>query len=468
MSLPTFFKEPHSLSGLPEDSPILIGLSGGADSSALLHLLCEYRRTANCKIYAAHLNHGIRTVGYGDEAMRDEAFCKELCKGLGVELFIKRLDIPSMAKKSGNSIETEARNARYCFFAEIMREDRIKILATAHNADDNLETQISNLARGCGIDGMIGIPETRRFNDVGGAVIIRPILRAQKSDILEYCSFNGIDHVTDSTNSEDECTRNIIRHHIVPSLESLFPAVRLSAARLSESAAEDSDCLYTEARKWLALHSGALPISGLKKLHPSIKKRVIMLSFEAASGARLENIHISDMISLLESKKNGAAISLPAKMRARVIDGHLHFENDTDDRLENTSYDQKLNIGFNIIESTDFAINIGIETDSDIHCRYTLYARADIKKQNTALLHARNRFEGACILDGGVNKKIKKLMCDKKVPLLDRATLPIIMSGNDAVYLPLCAVSDASKAKGEGDILHISIFKKTDGGKNEK
>ncbi len=468
MSLPDFFTEPHVLSGLESAEPILLGLSGGADSSALLSLLCAYREKHGCEIFAAHLNHNIRTETYNNEAIRDEQFCRDICAKYNVKLFVGSLDIPSLAKAAGKSLETEARNARYDFFSKIMRENGIKILATAHNADDNLETQISNLARGCGIDGMIGIPEVRSFDTSGEAIIIRPILRAQKSEIVAYCTENGIRYVTDSTNFEDGCTRNSIRLNIVPYLESLFPSVRAAASRLAQSASEDSDYIMSDAKAFLQCYDGKLPVSKLRELHPSLKKRVIMLAFEQSAMARLENIHISDIISLIDSHKNGSSVSLPKKMRARVIDRYLQFEADIPNDPEHARYDQALKFGFNFIYNTPFAVYIGSEEHICIPQGYGLYSSAEVNVHDPDFLHAKNRFEGAHILDGGVNKKIKKLMCDKKIPLYDRQALPIIMERDEVIYLPKCAISDGAKIKNSGNCFSITVFKENDGGKNEK
>ncbi len=462
MLLPAFFKEPHVLSAMPKDSPILLGLSGGADSSALLQLLCEYRREAGCKIFAAHLNHGIRCEKYGNEAERDELFCREICQQLGVPLFVKLLDIPSMSEKSGKSLETEARDARYAFFAEIMRENNIKILVTAHNADDNLETQIYNLARGCGIDGMVGIPEKRRFDKVAGGMVIRPILKAEKKEILAFCSEHGIAYVTDSTNFEDDCTRNAIRLNMIPSLSALFPSLKRSALRLSEHAAEDSDFIASEARRIIQEHNGNISVAELKKLHPALQKRIIMHMFEKRNGTGLESTHISDILSLLDSKRNGASISLPKKICARIIDGYLYIEADSKTPLcRHESYDRELYHGLNFIENTDFAVLIGDEPCSTPR-GYAPYAGAKVKAPRSQTLHAKNRSSGDTVLDGGVNKKIKKLMCDKKVPLLDRDTLPVIYLGNEPIYLPLCAVSDSAKVKKDEEHMHITIYKKTE------
>ena len=449
---PNFFVEPHILSGLDRQESILLGLSGGADSSALLHLLCLYRERTGCEIFAAHLNHGIR----GSEADRDERFCKDICDALSVKLFVKHLDIPAMAKASGESLETEARNARYEFFSEVMNNNHVKILATAHNADDNLETQISNLARGCGIAGMIGIPQKRVLD--GGGVVIRPILSAEKSEIITYCTEKNINFVTDSTNFETDCTRNAIRHKIIPELLNLFPSAKKNAMRLSNSAKEDLDFIIDEARSFLERNNRKLNAAELNKLHPALAKRVIILAFAEISDATLEEIHLTNILSLAKMKKNGASVSLPNRKRTSIIDGILHFYDDTRDKNEELQYRQELSNGMNTVQNTPFCVFIG-KSEPHLTDGYIPYAHAKVKTP-TETLYASNRCAGASILDGGVNKKIKKLMCDKKVPLLDRNLLPIIYLNEDAIYVPLCAVSDTARAeKKDKNSLYIGIYK---------
>ena len=165
ISLPREFTPPHLISGRPESASILVGFSGGADSSALLRMLYEYSRESGAQIYAAHINHGIR----GEEADRDEQFCRETCDTLGIKLFVLRADLPAISRERGESLETAARNVRYEYFDSIMTEHGIELLATAHNANDNLETMLFNLCRGTSLSGMCGIPETRPCG--GGTVI---------------------------------------------------------------------------------------------------------------------------------------------------------------------------------------------------------------------------------------------------------------------------------------------------------
>ncbi len=460
---PNFFTEPHLLSAMAPDSPILLGLSGGADSSALLYLLTLYRERSGAKIIAAHLNHGIRGDKYGNEADRDENFCRELCSRLGAELIIKRLDIPSMAENSGKSLETEARDARYAFFSEIMNLRGIKILATAHNADDNLETQLYNLARGCGIDGMVGIPARRDLGGTDGGVVIRPILKAEKREIMDFCENHSLPYVTDSTNLETECTRNRLRHSVIPALDGIFPKVRGSAMRLSSLASEDSDFILSEAKKFLAASHGRLEAKALGALHPSLARRVIRLAFAEISSATLEYVHISGILNLIASERNGASVSLPDRKRAEFIDGRLYFSEDGKCGGGAVSYSVCLEYGFNRLDGTCFAVLLCSEKPEKGIDGYSFYADAEIKNTN-APLYAESRRPGGTILDGGMNKKIKKLMCDKKVPLADRASLPLIVSGGGVIYAPLCAVSDTVRAVKNDEKLYIAIYKTELGG----
>jgi len=458
MSQKKFFKDPALLSGYEKESPILLGLSGGADSSALLHLLCDWAKGSGATVYAAHVNHGIRKEGYGNEADRDEQFCRELCASLGVEVFVSQVDIPKMAEESGRSIEEEAREARYSFFSEIMREKNIKILATAHNADDNLETQIYNMARGCGIDGLVGIPEMRKLETVDEGIVVRPILAAQKREILEYCKVNSVPYVTDSTNNEEEYTRNAIRHKVMPILREMFPHFNRSSQRLSATAGEDSDFILSVARKTVNEYGEKIPTKILSGLHPSVAKRVIKLMFEQVSSATLEYVHVLSVMSLLDTDKNGSTVSLPDRICAKIIDGELCFCPDLKETKKVPAYCVKLEFGFTQITNTRFAVLISDREPSKTMGDYSLYATAKADGNLPTPLYAKNRQSGMTITDGGINKKIKKLMCDKKVPLCDRDTIPLISSEKEILYAPLCALCDSVKPSIKYKTVYIGIY----------
>ena len=186
---------------LNQGDSVIVALSGGADSVALLNVICSFKEKYNLKIYAAHLNHGIR----GEEAERDENFCKILCDKLNIELFTKRINIRQLAKVQKISEELCGRNERYSFFENLSRRLNAKI-ATAHTASDNAETVLFNLARGSSLGGISGILPVRDN-------IIRPLIYVTRAEVEQYCKENNLDYVTDSTNLTDDYTRNHIRHN---------------------------------------------------------------------------------------------------------------------------------------------------------------------------------------------------------------------------------------------------------------
>ena len=172
---------------------ILVGYSGGADSSVLLRLLCGLCRERNIYLLAVHVHHGIR----GDEADRDAEFCRRACEKLGVEFRLIRADIPALASKLGRGIEETARDFRYSEFRRILDSDaRLSHVAVAHNSDDNAETLIFNLVRGCGVDGLGGIVPIRPLGDIA-----QPIVEAAQGNAFAQSSYNS-DHAQSPYNGD--------------------------------------------------------------------------------------------------------------------------------------------------------------------------------------------------------------------------------------------------------------------------
>lgn len=454
-NLPKFYKSPQTLAGCLPNTPVLVGLSGGADSSCLLHILALEREKQYFPLYAAHVNHGIRTEEYGYEADRDESFCRELCRSLDVELFVAHVDVPSISKSNGGSLETVARDARYSFFSKIMNEKRIPLLATAHNADDNLETQIFNLCRGCGLTGICGIPETRDFPEADG-IIVRPILSGTKKEIVKYCKEQNITFVTDSTNLENNCTRNRIRNIVIPELNSLFTSPQRSAMRLSRAAREDLDFIQTEAERFLS-ENNRITVEKLLFLHPSVAKRIIALAFEEKGGTALEETHLAAIMELASSRKNGS-IYLPSGFRAIFEDGYLRFDNNLPAPQKN-DYRIKLNLGVNVIPDTPFTVIISENTkiEAVFEDDTELFAQAELFLSSKTELFAKNRHEGDVILSNGMHKKVKKLLCDHKVPVSLRDLLPLICTEDSIVYVPKCAIADGLSQKDYQKSLNVSV-----------
>ena len=212
---------------------VLVALSGGADSVALLRVLVELGYSCEC----AHCNFHLR----GEESNRDETFVRELCQSLDIPLHVIHFDTKTYAKKKHLSIEMAARELRYEWFEKVRREIHAEVIAVAHHRDDSVETFLLNLIRGTGINGLKGIP-------VRNGLIVRPLLHTSKTDILDYLSHLKQDYVTDSTNLQDEYMRNKIRLNLIPLMETMNPSIAETIDETAQKLTEVAD-IYHQNRK---------------------------------------------------------------------------------------------------------------------------------------------------------------------------------------------------------------------------
>ena len=443
--LPKGFTPPHLLSGLCKDAPILIGLSGGADSGALLYMLTLYSKESGAKIYAAHVNHGIR----GAEADRDEEFCRKLCSELGVEFFSVKLDVPRIAEERGDSIETAARDLRYEFFDGLMAEHSIPILATAHNANDNLETVIFNLVRGSSLTGMCGIPQTRACRY---GTVIRPILSMSKDEIYDFCHKNGLSYVTDSTNADTEYTRNMIRARIIPLLTEINSGAIKNASRLTASLRADSLCLESMKDMFLEglCDENSVETEKINGSPDAISNRAIVELYKRVSdGSTLEYTHIDAVRKLCARSVPHSSIDLPAGIVAVIEDGRVIFE-PRKEKTEYSDYVFPLTEGENRISQTNCEIIILYSQNAKIIYKNSILTSIDSAKIFGSV-YARSRRGGDKILSGGMHKSVKKLMCEKKIPPELRQRLPVICDDKGILAIPAVAVRDGAK-KADGDL----------------
>ncbi len=426
---------PHTLSGLPESTPILVGFSGGADSTALLFMLCEYGKRFGANIYAAHINHCIR----GAEADRDEDFCKELCNKLGIEFFTLRADVPSIAKNRGESIETAARNVRYEFFGKIMKEQDIPLLATAHNANDNLETMLFNLSRGSSLSGMCGIPLTRPCD---GGTVIRPILGMTKEEIYTFCEEHSLSYVTDSTNTDTDYTRNKIRANIIPLLCEINEGAVKNSARLAHALRADELCLESMKDMFYEglCDENSVETEKINGSPEAISSRVLVSLYKNVSGNTLEYTHIEALRELSRKNVPHSSVTLPLGIEAVIENGRIVFQK----KLPKKNYEPysiALVEGNNVISQTNCEIIIEYSQNTKNIYKNSILTTIDFDKI-VGRLYVRERRAGDKLLVGGMHKSVKKLMCDKKIPLSLRMRLPVICDDNGIAAIPLLSVRD--------------------------
>ncbi len=219
---------------------LVIGTSGGPDSTALAFLLDELNRAQDrgWRLHLAHLNHGLR----GTDSESDARFVANLAARRRWEVTIDQRPVQERAQQTGGTLEETARNERYDFFERVLANHNAQVIATAHHADDNVETVLHRLIRGTGIRGLSGIPAVRPLRNGQPYRLIRPLLNVRRADILAYLGQRGITYCHDHTNEVTEFTRNRIRNELIPKLEQDYnPAVADAVLRLTEQARRLND-----------------------------------------------------------------------------------------------------------------------------------------------------------------------------------------------------------------------------------
>lgn len=288
---------------------IAVGVSGGADSVALLRFLAALRPQFGWDLVVCHIHHGLR----GAEADRDECFVRALAEQLGLPCAVSRIDAAALALRDHISVEEAGRMARYAFFAQTAGEGGR--IATAHTLDDSIETVLMNLVRGTGLRGLCGIPRIR-------GNIVRPLLDCTRAEVEDYLGALGQSYCTDSTNLTDDYTRNRIRHDILPRLCALNPNFPGAMARmLPRLAAQQAltDCLAAQSAQQLHAACGGMSRQGLSALPEPVCDRLLLRLLEQnrlpVSAAAVER--------MTETLRTGGKLDLAARSWFFVAQGDL-------------------------------------------------------------------------------------------------------------------------------------------------
>lgn len=398
---------------------VLIGLSGGADSVCLTHILYTLRDKLGIELYAAHLNHGIRA----EEAVRDENFARQFSDSLKIKFFVKHADIKNEAKRCGISEELCGRNARYNFFKELSEQYNISDIATAHSMNDNAETILMNFMRGASINGLCGIP-VKRGN------VIRPILCLTRDEIIEYINYNKLSYVTDSTNLKDIYTRNKIRLNLIPEIEKNFNSNFIeTTVKNSENIRNDKEFLdnITDKEYNICVIGNRANTDMLRHEHISIRRRILYKMLINITGSSdISMNYIDDMDSLVTSCKTGRHIDLPNGTEALIEYGSLIVRK-------------------KIVPQGSFGyiIDIGVETDIQELGIRVLLEETDIPGKNVftvpdnSVFEIRNRRDGDYFYPVGMQgkKKIKNYFIDEKVPRDLRNRIGIFTVNGEIAYI---------------------------------
>lgn len=286
---------------IEDGDKIVLGVSGGPDSLAMLTILNEIRneKLIDFSIFVAHINHMIR-----DEANEEEEFVRKICEKNKIEFYSKRLDIHEFANNNKIGTEEAGRKVRYEFFNEVLKNTDSNKIAVAHNKKDRAETMILNLLRGSGINGLKGI-EPKKNN------IIRPIIEIDRDEIESYCEKNNLKPCIDKSNFENIYNRNKVRNIVIPYIEKEFnPNIVETLIRLSDLATEEDEFINNIALKTyenvLIEEKDKEIIFDLKLFNKQeilIRKKLVLLAINKVRGniQGIEKIHIEDIVKLCEN-----------------------------------------------------------------------------------------------------------------------------------------------------------------------
>lgn len=444
-------KAPWELASCEKDTPVLLALSGGADSRFLLHVLAQFAKRDGFLLFLAHVNHGIR----GEAALCDRDFCISLAREYGLEIFVRDVDVPRLAKERGKSIEEAARELRYEFFAELMQAHHIPLLVTAHNADDNAETVLFRMARGSGLLGLCGIAPVRSFS---GGMLVRPMLGVTKREIVAFCEQNALRYVTDETNCDAAYARNRVRAEVLPVLESLFEGATERIGEMSASLREDEELLSSMADRFLREHEkdGALPIVPLLSEARALQGRILSRWLTNTAGISPERVHLEAILRLCKAGEAHSELTLPRATVVAIEKGMLCVK-----RARGSlpcSYELPFREGEQMLPDGSMSVFVK-KNDKNLKVHNLSTAPYIFLKKNFDIMkdrmYWRPRRDGDRILMGGMHREVRRLYREAGLSMDVRARLPLLCDEEGIVWIPYVGARDGAE---ERDLSHGGIF----------
>ena len=417
----------------------VVGLSGGPDSVCLLDLLAlmAERGDISVRLHAAHLNHGLRAA----ESDEDEHFVRELATRTRVPLAVERRDVHAAHANGRGSLEEVARRERYSFLASVARKVRAEAVAVGHNADDQVETVLHRLVRGTGIKGIRGMAPARPIEPGSDVRLIRPLLRARRSDILEHLAERGLSFREDSSNRDSTFMRNRIRHELLPLLESNYnPAFGQALLRLSRSAVDVhhllSDLADAEAAR--CVRGGTIDTACFRAVPDALRPLVIDRAVASVmpNAPQFDASHYEAVVGLALDGGPGSRLDLPgglvaarsgngvtfAKSQSGVppvpIEVPLHVPGETGAA--------GLIVTATVLDRQAFDLDAFMRTKT----RYDEAMDADAAG-GPLVLRSRRNGDAFRPLGAGGRKKVGDFLTDLKLPAEERDRVLIVAAGED-------------------------------------
>lgn len=419
----------------------MAAVSGGPDSVALLHALASLRTEYEWTLAAAHLDHQFR----GEASKEDSRYVERLCAEMNIPCFMESADVPRMIAETGANPQEAARQVRYRFLLRVAKQMGGAVIATAHHADDQLETMLMRLTRGTSVEGLSGIP-LRRYEE--GIAIIRPLLEVSRKQIEQYCAEHGMVPRQDQSNFSDKYLRNRIRLHWIPLMRQENPQISETAAQLADLLREENDYLQQESETALSsvieeqdANTIVIRQNGFLVHHLALQRRMIklILSYLLKSDIKETGYaHIENIREIIKGTNPAASLQLPGHLQVRREYQRVIFSF-ISDTVSIPPYIYSLDIpGQTYIP----------EIDRTIHCYYgsrdeknhlgkgvfAVFDPAIVKGK----LYVRQRQAGDRIQPLGMHgtKKVKDVLIDKKIPRDKRDRIPLLTDGEHILWIP--------------------------------
>lgn len=404
---------------------IVVAVSGGADSMTLLHALAALREEKALSLLAAHVHHGLR----GEQADADEAFVREQCEAMNIPLEVLHTDVAGKALR-GEGIEAAGRRIRYDYFRCLAQQNGCSFIATAHTADDNLETVLLHLTRGSSLHGLCGIPPI-------DGMLIRPLLSCTRAQIEAYCAAHRLSYVTDATNADVSYSRNRVRALVVPQLRSINPGVVAACDRLTAGLREEDAFLDELAGEWQArarLSADRYAVHTLLAAPPVLLRRALCrILRDGGADAEMRHIHL-----LETALRDGGSVDIAGGVRVAVTGDTLRVCRLS--ACQKTVYfEMPLCVGstYEIAGETYSASLVtreNFEETRKIHKNVLNYA-LDYDKISSDLMIRQRKAGDAFHPVNGVGKTLKKYFNENRVDVWQRERIPLLCDCDGVVLI---------------------------------
>lgn len=426
---------------------IVVALSGGADSCALLLSLVSLAPTYHLTIFVAHFNHGLRGV-FSDE---DEAFCRSLAEKFG--LIFKTQKMQNSTVPKGYSPEDYFRQERYRFLDRVAMNLRANKIALGHHLQDQAETVLMNILRGSGLEGLKGILPMRDNR------YIRPLVEVSRSEIFDYLNKSGVEYRQDASNSNVMYLRNRVRHELIPLLKEKYnPAIEQNLSRMAGILRRDEEWINESVRETLASSwvqktqdEVSLSVESFKTLHAAIAFRVIkgLLESMAPSGGGFAFTHIQSLVNLAVRSASGKSVALPYGLMAQKEYDRLVITIRPREKSQDYEYAIKIP-GRVVLEERQMILSMKHVPPKAVD--YTRGGQAFFDGDRIrGPLVIRNRRNGDWFVPLGTqgSQKIKKLFIDRKIPRRDRDHIALIADRESVIWIEKMHQSERVKVSPE-------------------